>query len=119
VEQQRATQRDVDQLHAGADAEHGHPPVSDQPHQAAIEEFAALGQRPNGGMEHPAVAARVEIGAPHEHHAVEAVENLFQVVVVVDGRDDHRYSAYLADRVVIARRNVGKTRLVTRWVGEI
>ena len=114
VQQQRAAHRDVEQLHAGADAEHRLPPFGDHPHQAAIEQLAALGQRANRRMEHPAVATRVEIGAADEHHAVHPIENLLQVFVVVERRNDQRNPADLADRVVIARRDVGETRLITR-----
>ena len=93
---------DVEQLHAGADAEHGHAALGDDSHQPAIEQLAAGRQRANRGMQHPAVAARVEIGAADQHHAVDVVEKLLQVVIAFQRRNDERDAADLRDRVVIA-----------------
>ena len=119
MQQQRAAHRDVQQLHAAADAEHRLPPLGDHPHQAAIEQLAPLGERANRRVEHPAVAPRIKVGAAHEHHAVHAIENLLQVFVLIERRNDQRNPADLGDRVVVARRDVGETGLVTRCVGEI
>ena len=93
VQQQIAAQRHVDQLHAGANAEHRHPPVGDQPHQSAIEQLAAIGQQPNRRVEHPAVAARIEVGPADQHDAVDLVEQLLQVVIVGQRGNDDRNSS--------------------------
>ena len=119
VQQQVAAHRHVQQLHAGADAEHGRAALGDHPHQPAIEQLAARGQRANRGVQHPAVAARIEVGAPHEHHAVDAIEHLLQVFVAFERRNDERNAADLADRVVVARRDVRETGLFARGVREI
>ena len=66
---------DVQQLHADADAEHRHPAMDDHAHQPAVEFLAAPIQQPHRGMEHEAVATRIEIGAADHDHRVEHVEN--------------------------------------------
>ena len=114
VQQQRAAHRHVQQLHAAADAEHGLPPFGDHPHQAAIEHLAALGERANRRVEHPAVATRIEIGAAHEHHTVHTIEHLLQVFVLIERRNDQRNAADFGDRVVVARGDIGETRLIAR-----
>ena len=119
VQQQVAAHRDVQQLHAAADAEHGLPPLGNHPHQPAIEQLAPLRERANRGVQHPAVAARIEVGPADEHHAVHTIEHLLQVFVLIERRNDQRNAADFGDRVVVARRDVSETGLITRCVGEI
>ena len=119
VQQQIAAHRHVEQLHAGADAEHRRAALGDHPHQAAIEHFAALGERANRRVEHPAIATRIEIGAPHEHHTVHTIEQFLNVFVVFERRNDQWNAADLADRIVIARRDIGETRLIASRIREI
>src|ERR1043165_990946 len=70
-------------------------------------------------MKHVTVAARIEIGAADQYDAIQTVQELLQIVVFSDRRNDYGYSTDLADGVVIARCDVGEARLVTRCVGEI
>ena len=83
VQEQRAALRDVQQLHAGADAEHRHPPLGDLAHQHAVEIFAARVQQPHAAVQLIAVAARVEIAAADEHKGLEHVEHAAEVVFVL------------------------------------
>ena len=48
-------------------------------HEQPVEIFAAGVNRANAGMQHEAVAARVEIGASDEQHAVDQVEHAAQI----------------------------------------
>ncbi len=60
------------------------------PHQPAVEVLAAGVERPHAGMQHVAVAARVEIGSADQHHAVEQIEQATQVGVIVGGGQHDR-----------------------------
>ena len=93
---------DVQQLHADADAEHRHATPGDEPHQHAVVLFAARVERTHGGMQHEAVAARIQIGAADQHHAVEQIEHAVQIILVGQRRQDQRNSPGIDDRIIIA-----------------
>ena len=44
--------------------------------------FAAIGQRADRRVQHPAVAARIEVRPADQHDAVDLLQELLQVVVV-------------------------------------
>ena len=83
--------RDVQQLHADADAEHRHATVGRLRIRRAVEFLAARFQRADRGVQHEAVAARIEVGSADQHHAVQQVEHAVQIVVLRQRRHDHRH----------------------------
>ena len=70
VQEEVAPLRDVEELHADADAQDRHPPLGDLPHQHAVEIFAAGVHRADAGVDLKAVAAGVEIAAADQHEAL-------------------------------------------------
>ena len=106
VIEERAALRDVQQLHAAADAHHRHPPLGDEVHQLAVEGFAAGVQQPHRRMNHVAVEPRVEIGSADQHHAVELIEHAGDVVVFDQRGNDDRNRPRLDESVEISGGNV-------------
>ena len=87
VQEEVAALGDVQQLHAHADAQDRHPPLGDEPHQLAVEEFAAAIQEADGRVEHEAVDAGIEVRPAHQHHAVQHVEHLADVGLIGQRRE--------------------------------
>ena len=102
MQKQRAALRDVEELHAGADAEHRHPSLGDLAHQHAVEILAAAIEQAHAAVQLIAVAARVEIAAADQHERSQHVEHAAQVVLVLDRRQDDAEFPGRLDRVVVA-----------------
>ncbi len=98
------------QLHAHADAEHRQAPLGGDVHQPAVEILAALLQQPHRGVQHEAVAARVEIGAADQHQAVQQVEHAIEVVLVGQRGNDDRDPSGLGDAVEVAGAEIAHGR---------
>ena len=64
--------------------------------------WAALRERTNRWMKHPTIAPRIKISTAHENHAVHTIQDLLQVFVLVEWRNNERDPANLRDRVVVA-----------------
>ena len=75
-------------------------------------DLAAGVLQPHRRVQHPAVAARVEIGAADEHHRVDAIEHLLDVLLALVGRHEHRQAAGLQNGVEVSGRRVRKRRRV-------
>ena len=89
VQEQGAPLGDVEELHAGADAEHRHVAGADVLGEEAVEVLAPGVHRPHRRVGHVAVASWVEVGAADEHHAVEEIEEPDDVILVGErGEDD-------------------------------
>ena len=73
--QERASQRNIDQLHASADTEHRHIPLDRGAKQRDFKESRS-GTVSGLGVGLLAVAGGVDIGAASKHQAVEQVEHL-------------------------------------------
>jgi hypothetical protein len=97
---QRAAERDVQQLHAAADPEHRQVAFQRAQRQRDLR-AVAVGPGVGGlGMALDAVGARVDVRAAGEHQAVEAVEHV--VGVLFDpgvGRQHQRDGAGALQRV--------------------
>ena len=102
VEEQRAPHGDVDELHAAADREDRHVAGADVLGEHPVEVFATGVHRADGRVGHVAVAAGIEVGAAHHHHAVEQVEEADHIVLVGQGRQDHGNATRGRDAVVVA-----------------
>ena len=79
VQVQVSALRDVDELHAHADAEHRQAAFGDLVHQHAVERFAAIVHQPAAWVAHPAVTCWVEIRPADKHEAVELFEQRFNI----------------------------------------
>ena len=119
VEHQVAAHHDVQELHAGPDAEHRQPALGDDPHQAAIEGFASRSERTDRGVRHPAIAAWIEVGPAHEHDSINRCERVGEVVVAFERRHNERDASGLRDRVVVTRVDVGERRAASGGGAEI
>jgi hypothetical protein len=106
VQEERAALRDIQELHAGADREDGHSPVGDLPHQQAVERLAARVHRANRAVELIAVVARIEIAAADHHEALQKVENLFHIGLVLHRGHNDRNTAGGLDAVEVAGSDV-------------
>ena len=82
VQEERAALRDVEQLHAAADRQHGHMPGTDVLGQKPVKILAPGVHRPHGRVRHVAVATRIEVSPSHHHHAVEHVEQADDVFLI-------------------------------------
>ena len=80
VQKEIAALRNIEKLHAAADAEHGHPPFGDQPHQHAIEVLSPPVQEADGRVQHETIVPRIEVGSATEDHAVQRVQQAVQIV---------------------------------------
>ena len=99
---------------------HGDAAFADAAGEQPVERLAAFGRAANDGrVEHPAVAAGVEVGAADQDHAVERAEHLVDVFDLFQRRQDHRKGARLQQGVVVAARDVGDGRLVAVGVSVI
>jgi len=105
VQEQRASLGDVEQLHAATDAEDRHVAGADVLGEQPVEILAARLHHPDRRVGHVAVATGIEVAAPDEHHAVEPVEHLHDVVLVGQRRQDHGQAAGGEDAVVVAGRD--------------
>ena len=112
---QRPAERDVEQLHAAADAEQRQVAL-DRPARERDLRRVALGPRPGRAVVRlGAVGGRVEVGAAREDQRVEVVEHLVGLRAGARvGRDHQRDPAALLDRVDVRAREQERLALPDR-----
>jgi len=103
MQEQGATLRNVEELHADADAEEGEAAVGHQRDQRAVEILSPFFEGTNRRMQHVAVAPGVKIVSTNHHDAIKGIQHLLNIIFITERWNHYGNGAHLTERVVVAR----------------
>ena len=110
VEEERAPLRDIEQLHASANAENRQATIGNLADEHPIKIFASRIKQPHTAVELISIATWIEVAAADEYEGVEHVEHAAKIVLIFEGGQNNRNSTGCLDRVVVASGDVAE-----RW----